>query len=961
MNLTGLPPSMDAELVQRLATVLLHFLWQGAAVGLLHAGLMTAMRGASAHARYLASCVALAAMALCPVLTFIKLGPDRATTASISPSAQAQPVHPRTSSPITVQVTVAERPVTSPAHEFQRTAPPVLAPAWQWQHAVVGAWLAGMLALSLWHGAGWLGLQRLRRRPVEMLTGEFKSMMCRLARRMGISRRTQVFWSRNVRGPVAFGFWKPIVLLPLSLASGLSVSQVEMLLAHEFAHLKRHDYLVNLLQAALESALFFHPAVWLLSHAVRREREHACDDLAVAAMGSAPDYARLLIRLAELENEAAPLPRLSLAAGSRQGALRQRVTRLLPRASAPPLLRPTVGAGVLTLLWFTLSGAAVPLPLAASTPATEGLRGAIRDRNGVVLAVSDKPDRQMLFDIAKVLAAYKKATGKEPPVLASHRIRPDGTGEDFVGPDVHAVFSEWLLPQLRTEGLAKPYGRETLQRYYRDHDDKTLFVFAGGLSEAELQKAAAAQDRLPGLSTRTVLRRRYPWKALACHVLGYVSQTKEGSVADEEGRWGVEKTCDSLLAPPQGAASSPAKRGSDVHLTLDARHQYVVEKALRESQPAVTRGAVVLLDVHTGDILAMASAPSYDPNDFVPALNAKQFEKYKSPVGNLLNRAVRGFTPGAAFKIVTSLAAICDGKEGVTSECTGSATYGSRRMLCWIGQKTDGKGGHGALSLRQALAADCGPYFYDLGNQIRPDKFSSMASLLGLNRKTGVELPDEFEGIFPDEKWWKQARPKESYGPATIANLSIGQGAVTLTPLQMAAVTATIANGGTVWRPRLIHGTGSRDNPGHLEKPPAQRAADLREHGLTESGLTTLQGGMRDIVTGGPAKRASLPGLGIAGKAGTVQNWRNDNGAMVRDNQVMFVAYAPAEKPRWAIVVLVQGAMSGGETAVPLAAHILQQVEGIESGTLKVRPEPLDPIEGSFEIIRSLNFPMIAE
>jgi penicillin-binding protein 2 len=574
--------------------------------------------------------------------------------------------------------------------------------------------------------------------------------------------------------------------------------------------------------------------------------------------------------------------------------------------------------------------------------------------------VSDRPDRQIVFNLEKVVEAWRAKPGREVPLITYAKPKAEGGVEDVQEADIVFLFEQLVHPVLEQHKLARQFNAGEMRQHYREHRGKRPFAYAKALSEEELKNAASVKDSVTGMDVRTVMLRRYPYKALAAHTLGFTRHS--GSDQPEEGTIGIEGSMQSSLndrADENAPNPSPA-RGADVYLTLDVRHQYIAERALRDCEPAIGRGSVVLLDVQSGDVLAMTSAPSYDPNEFIPAISKEKFDRHaKSATQPLLNRSVRSFVPGATFKVAVSLAAICDGKEAFRHTCTGSSTFNGRTMQCWIGQKD---GMHGDLGLRAALKESCGPYFYNLGNAITPEKYDSIVALLGIGQDLGLGLRENDRGIFPNQKWWTQNRPREKYTAATVANMSIGQGATQASPLQLASLMVPVANGGLVWRPRLVDRIAPGGDTSREEKRPRQLVGNLREEGLTDSGLEALRGGLRDIVTNGVATSVNLPNLPIAGKTGTTQNWRlGEKGDSVKDNQTLFIAYAPVDKPRWAICVLVQGSKGGGVSAAPIAAHILAQVSEVEAGKRKVDVQPVEPIEGSFEIIEQVKYPLISK
>jgi penicillin-binding protein 2 len=933
--------------------MLLHSLWQGAVVAVALAILLRLMRRATARARHAVACVALLAMAIWPALTLRELTRDARDI--VEAPWQTVPIAPGS-----VPFSKAPVPTGSLKAESMAAAPRAQLPASKkaaagWQGWTVMCWLAGVALFSIWHFLGWLGLRRLRQSSTQTISGELAGMAARLAGRMQISPTVRIYWSSRVSGAISFGWWRPVVLLPVAMATGCSAREVEMILAHEFAHLRRHDYLVNLLQSIVETLFFYHPAVWWVSHCIRREREHACDDAAVRATGDSSGYARALLEMAT--RSSTPTPRLALAARGR-GELRTRIERLLrPTQSAMSSpLRPVWGMAMLVTVLLALTAPDGARTLQAEDVAALGPRGSIRDRNGVVLAASDRPDRQIVFNLEKVIAAWRAAPGREVPTRTYPRAKDGGGTEDVKEPDMVYVFEQLVIPVLESHQLARPFNANAMRVHYREHKGLTPFVYAQEVTEEEAQRVTAVKDKVAGMDTRTLFLRHYPFKAMAAHLLGYTVESEADD--SEQGASGLEKSMQSTLGPPT-PADSDARRGGDVYLTLDARHQYIAERALRDCQPAIGRGAVVLLDVSSGDVLAMAAAPSYDPNNFIPSISREKFEKLQSDTTNpLLNRSVRSIIPGSAFKVATSLAAICDGKEAFQAKCEGSVTYNNRLMKCWIGMNG---GQHGMLDLRGALKESCNTYFYQIGNAIQIDKFEATVALLGIGQDVGIELPENEPGLFPTRAWWAAKHPKEKFSAAVVANQSIGQGALQVTPLQMASLMVPVANGGTVWHPRLVARIAPHGDASRQEKRPLQRATDLREQGLTATGLEMLRAGLRDVVKDGPGRLADLPNVTIAGKTGTAQYWRSDGGKAVTDNHTLFVAYAPVENPKWAICVFVQGGKAGGSSAAPIAAHILSQVADLEAGTKTIEPKPLEPILGTFVPVDRVTYPPISK
>ena len=361
--------------------------------------------------------------------------------------------------------------------------------------------------------------------------------------------------------------------------------------------------------------------------------------------------------------------------------------------------------------------------------------------------------------------------------------------------------------------------------------------------------------------------------------------------------------------------------GDKLTLTLDARIQFIAEEAMR----AVPRGAAVVLDAQTGDVLAMVSVPSFDPNGLTADARSQLKADATAPLDN---RAIQAYAPGSTFTTVTALAAASKGLSKTRYNCSGGVTYGNKFLKCWIADKEQG-GGHGALTVDQALKNSCGPFFYQYGNAAGIDAIDDIGKLLGLGTKSNLSLPNEHAGILPSPRWLKEISPTERWSAAYTANTSIGQGFVLATPLQMARVAATIGNGGRVPSLRL-----------RLDTPPTA-PVDLREHGITPEALEPIRQGMRAVVEEGTGKRARVEGTTVAGKTGTAQFWRDRE----KDNHTWFIAYAPADEPKIAVSVIVQGGKSGGAVAAPIAARIIER----SLHPNPPAPKPLDPAKGSFE------------
>jgi beta-lactamase regulating signal transducer with metallopeptidase domain len=384
------------------------------------------------------------------------------------------------------------------------------------------------------------------------------------------------------------------------------------------------------------------------------------------------------------------------------------------------------------------------------------------------------------------------------------------------------------------------------------------------------------------------------------------------------------------------------KPGEVVVLTIDARAQMAAEEALRK----VPRGAAVIVDPANGDILAMASVPSFDPNRFFPEIDAKEWKALNDDeTSPLLNRAVNAYSPGAAYTMVTALAGERAGVGNRRFTCDGTVTYGNVSLKCWI----FGKGAHGSIDLEHALKESCGAFFYQYGNAAGIEIMTDTARQLGLGQKTGVPIRGENPGMVDSPESLAKINPRDTWRPGLTANVSIGMGSTLASPLQLTMVAASLANGGKVYLPRLIERREAMDRPVKVE--PAKVRNDLvADAGIAPNDIERVRRGMWRAVneSGGTAIKARLPGMDVAGKTGSAQIWRMDSaGNRVADINGWFTGFATRQKDRYAICVIVQGAKSGGGSAAPLAAWMLSRMDASE-------PKSLAPAKGSFEPVVSI-------
>jgi len=463
-----------------------------------------------------------------------------------------------------------------------------------------------------------------------------------------------------------------------------------------------------------------------------------------------------------------------------------------------------------------------------------GIRGQITDRHGVVLA-RNRRSYEIVFNLEDIYKNYQaeqkelRKLQKENTEVQEVIITDDDNPERKASEEeIVRIIRESVVPRLESFGLTGKRFTDGISSHYETHGGLVPYVYRRDLSPEQFAKIAVRNNELPGVEVRVVPRRIYPYGTLAGHILGYVRQWAKGDEPPEEfrnkrnvhfegaayGVSGVELTTNEFLQGEGGRRvlvrnekrkviatddNQLAREGAEVQLTIDARIQYIVENVLRK----IGRGAAVVMDPNTGEVLAMASVPNFNPNDFIPAITHERFAEYNTNRADpLTNRALSNFMPGSTFKLPTAIAGASHERLGYRHNCVGYSTFGKKGDLtirCWL------ESGHRRLGLSDSIQHSCNPYFMslsgDLGSKVMADTFS----LLGFGRKSGILLPYERPGLVPGSNVWKRKNPGASMTRATLALLSIGQGESLASPLQVCSVAATIANGGRYYQPRIIH------------------------------------------------------------------------------------------------------------------------------------------------------------
>lgn len=456
------------------------------------------------------------------------------------------------------------------------------------------------------------------------------------------------------------------------------------------------------------------------------------------------------------------------------------------------------------------------------------------------------------------------------------------------------------------------------------------------LDQAALARLAEAPLDMEGVEIRVEPVRWYPRGELAGHVLGYVGKAALSDddlqgfqyyLSEMEGKAGLERRFNDAMAGTAGGrlvrvnatglkyAESPdrdAEPGVDLVLSLDVRIQALAERALRDAS-----GAIVVLDPSKGDVLAMASSPTFNPNQFVPFLpHAVWDDKNNDPAKPLLNRAVSEvYAPGSVFKPLAALAALASGRCRAEQalNCPGYIMIGAHSMKCW------NPNGHGVVAMRRALEQSCNVYFAAIGLQCGYDAIEAMARGAGLGKRTGIDLDQEAPGLVPNRQWKREAL-HDDWRPGDTCNVSIGQGALTVTPIQMAVVAAALANGGAVYRPRLVLGLRDRDGRFTTNYPPVL----VRTIPVTPEVMNVVRQGMHDVVMapGGTGARARIAGVEMAGKTGTAEFGMKGE----QHKHGWMLLFAPFDRPRYAVAMVIDEAVSGGFTVAPRLHDMMQSL-----------------------------------
>ena len=487
-----------------------------------------------------------------------------------------------------------------------------------------------------------------------------------------------------------------------------------------------------------------------------------------------------------------------------------------------------------------------------------------------------------------------------------------------------------LMREIFNEGEDNDW--ETTARKYID--SRPEIKLKRDIEFASLAAVEANGYFLPGISVKVESKRLYPYRT-AVHIIGYLGeislselfQYKGFTAGDIVGKKGIEKSYNTQLFGRrgcyvvevnasgqairriQGGDNIPSVNGSNIHLTIDLELQMLAEELLAGKQ-----GALVAIDPNNGDILAMASAPDYDPVVFSGVISREDWESLINHPGKpLLNRCIQGtYPPGSTIKMAILAAAL---EEGLTTPerrifCPGHMQLGKRTFGCWK------EGGHGQVNLLMSIEQSCDVYFYQLGLDLGIDKMAEYLKKFGFGAATGIDIENELNGLVPDSSYMNRCYGEGKWTKGHLLNIAIGQGDLLATPLQLVVYCAAFANGGKIVVPHLLKGIVYH-NP---DKWKGYKPSYDKIEGVSAMTFDLIRRGMYDVVQGehGTAFWLMNPDFTVAGKTGTAQNPQGDDHAF-------FIGFAPYDNPVIAVCAVVEHGEHGSTTAAPMVMRIIER------------------------------------
>ena len=496
--------------------------------------------------------------------------------------------------------------------------------------------------------------------------------------------------------------------------------------------------------------------------------------------------------------------------------------------------------------------------------------------------------------------------------------------------------------------------REKLKKKIAQTKSFKEVLIKGDIPREEVAFVEENNMSLPGIRIRAEPLRNYVFNSLASHTLGYLGEISKASLerlkdpayrqGDFVGKNGLENIYESLLRGKKGykevevdvsgrelktLRKLPPESGNNLILTLDVKIQEELEKLMTETAEQNMNGSVVVMKVQTGEIIAITSKPSFDPNKFAAGISTRNWRDLLTDEWHpLQNRSIHGqYPPGSTYKIVTAIAGLGEGviKPDTSIFCPGHFKLGRGRYRCWK------KSGHGFMNLHDALVQSCDVYFYTIGHRLGIDTIAKYAKRFGLGRSTRLGLSREKKGLVPTTQW-KLLNKKEPWQLGETISASIGQGFNLVTPIQQVIMMAAVANRGILLKPYLVK---------RIEGPEGQLRQEffpeiIGQIGVDPDHLEQVRMALRDVVNGarGTGKKSRLKNIIVSGKTGTAQVVRMKSNEELEKGEAIpvkyrdhawFVAFAPYEKPVLAVAIIVEHGGHGGATAGPIAGKIFKK------------------------------------
>ena len=556
-----------------------------------------------------------------------------------------------------------------------------------------------------------------------------------------------------------------------------------------------------------------------------------------------------------------------------------------------------------------------------------------------------------LWDLQIMRGAEMRKLSEQNRIRVKKIVAPRGIIYDRIGKvlaDTRPSFNIYLTPEdihdfsQTVDGLAKLIAcdrEEIIEKMKAASGMPPSFPIKikSDIPMDEVARVEAHRVYIPGISIQIEPKRNYPYAASFAHVIGYVSEVSDEELKDKKkykdyspgdyiGKYGLERAYENDLRGVDGEKRVEVDAigrevrtldvidpipGNSLHLNLDLELQLSADKALE-----TRKGAAVALNPKTGGVLVLASRPGFDPNLFASGISKTDWQKIAlDKLHPLQNRAIQGgYPPGSTFKILLALRALDLGiiNERTTFSCGGGFAYGNRVFKCWK------KGGHGSVSVHRAIVESCDVFFYNVGLRLGVDRIHDFGNTLGLGRVTGIDLPNEQKGLLPSTEWKKRRYNQPWYEGETVS-VAIGQGAVWLTPIQLAMLSSFVAGDGKNYKPQIVNRIVSTEGKVIKTFEPIVNA-DLK---LKPGVLTIVKDGMRGVVNepGGTAGASKVQNVLMSGKTGTAQAGSDK---VKLGDHAWFIAYAPSDDASVAMAILVEHGLHGSSAAAPIAKGITE-------------------------------------